>query len=43
MATVEQCRRHAAECLRLAQDAKAPEDRARLLQMPRHGVNLRTS
>jgi len=33
MATVEQCRRHAAECLRLAQDAKAPEDRARLLQM----------
>jgi hypothetical protein len=30
---VEQCRRHTAECLRLAQDAKTPEDRARLLQM----------
>jgi hypothetical protein len=33
MATAEECRRHAAECLRLAQDAKTPEDKARLLQM----------
>jgi hypothetical protein len=33
MATAEQCRHHAAECLRLAQEAKTPEDRARLLQM----------
>ena len=33
MATAEQCRRHAAECLRLVQEAKTPEDRARLLQM----------
>ena len=33
MATAEQCRRYAAECLRLVQEAKTPEDRARLLQM----------
>ena len=33
MATAEECRRHAAECLRLAQEAKTAEDRARLLQM----------
>ena len=33
MAKAEECRRHAAECLRLAQDAKTPDDRARLLQM----------
>ena len=33
MATAEECRRHATECLRLAQDAKTAEDKARLLQM----------
>lgn len=33
MATAEECRHHAAECLRLAQDAKTPDDRARLIQM----------
>jgi hypothetical protein len=33
MASAEEYRHHAAECLRLAQDAKTPEDRARLLQM----------
>jgi hypothetical protein len=33
MATVEEYRRHAAECLRLAQEAKTGDDRLRLLQM----------
>lgn len=33
MASVEEYRRHAAECLSLAESAKNPEDRTRLLQM----------
>jgi hypothetical protein len=33
MATVEEYRRHAAECLRLAQEAKTADDRLRLMQM----------
>jgi len=33
MATAEEYRGYAAECLRLAQEAKTDEDRARLLQM----------
>ena len=33
MATAEQCRRYAAECLRLVQDAQTAEDRARLRQL----------
>lgn len=33
MTTADECRQYAVECLRLAQLAKDPDDKARLLQM----------